>query len=307
MAFGEKLKFLREDKGLKQEDLARIMRVDRSTVGKWESDSSKPDFDKVLKLAEYFSVTTDFLLNNLKADALSNLVDCIRLDRDYGQFAKDIGVSENYMFDLCLGTIKAPPPKEILKKLSEDSDNILSIDYLELLEAAGYIDKKTTLQMRKKEVKEIEKFHTARKAENPDYIFPIDPSDLTKIPILGVIRAGQPIYAEENILGYTHIEKEKVNGNNIFALRVTGDSMNMLGIQENDIVIVREQPEVYNGEIGVVLVNGEDATIKKVYQTDGNITLMPQSTNPQHQPQIYDPKKIDVRILGKVIESRRKF
>lgn len=136
---------------------------------------------------------------------------------------------------------------------------------------------------------------------------PIDFKDMIKIPILGFIRAGNPIDAEEHIIGYDYIEKEKVNGSKLYELRVEGDSMNQEGIQEGDFVIVREQPEVYNGEIAVVLVNNHDATVKKFYQTDTTITLMPSSDNPDHAPIIFDSKKTEVKVLGKVIGTKRFF
>ncbi len=62
MSFGEKLKKLRESKDIKQEDLSKMLNVDRSTVGKWENNTSKPDFEKLLKISKYFEVSTDFLL-----------------------------------------------------------------------------------------------------------------------------------------------------------------------------------------------------------------------------------------------------
>lgn len=64
MLFGDILKALRENKDLKQEDIAKFMNVDRSTVGKWESSSSKPDYEKLVKLASFYGVSTDYLLGN---------------------------------------------------------------------------------------------------------------------------------------------------------------------------------------------------------------------------------------------------
>lgn len=127
-----------------------------------------------------------------------------------------------------------------------------------------------------------------------------DLSKLHRIPVLGQIAAGLPLYADENVEGYTYTELN--GGAEYFALRVTGDSMNALRINEGDIVIVRRQPEVENGEVAVVLVDGENATLKRFYQTESTITLMPQSTNPTHVPQVYDPAKTRVDVLGKVVK-----
>ena len=125
-------------------------------------------------------------------------------------------------------------------------------------------------------------------------------SDLQRIPILGRIAAGLPLYAEENIEGYTYTDLN--HGGEYFALRVKGDSMDALGIREGYIVIVRKQPMVENGEIAVVLVDHENATMKRFYRTGSTITLLPQSTNPNHQPQIYDLCQTNIEVIGKVVK-----
>ena len=108
------------------------------------------------------------------------------------------------------------------------------------------------------------------------------------------------MYAEENIEGYTYTD---LNGENeYFALRVKGDSMDALGIRDGYIVIVRRQSIVEDGEVAIVMVDHEDATMKRFYRTDSTVTLMPQSTNPAHKPQIYNLTKTTVEILGKVVK-----
>ena len=127
----------------------------------------------------------------------------------------------------------------------------------------------------------------------------IDLSNMKRIPILGRIRAGMPIYAVENIEGYTLTDLN--GGAEYFGLRVTGDSMNAARIHEGDIVIVRRQDIVENGQIAVVLIDGQDATLKR-FNRDGNIvTLMPQSTNPKNKALTYNLKNSSVKILGLVV------
>lgn len=125
------------------------------------------------------------------------------------------------------------------------------------------------------------------------------------MPVLGRVAAGLPIYAEENIEEY--IVCDFPNSEDYFALKVKGDSMNAAGINEDDYVIVRKQDIVDNGDIAVVLVNGDEATVKRFSRTDNTVVLTPQSMNPAHQVQIYDTKDVPVRVLGKVVESRHKY
>ena len=140
------------------------------------------------------------------------------------------------------------------------------------------------------------------KTDLPQSAIPIDLTSQHRIPILGRIAAGLPLYAEQNIEGYTLTDLN--GGAEYFALRVNGDSMNAARIEDGDLIIVRRQDEVENGELAVVMVGDDDATVKRFYSTGSTVTLMPQSTNPSHQPQIYDLKKTKVRVLGKVIEIK---
>jgi len=136
----------------------------------------------------------------------------------------------------------------------------------------------------------------------PDGAIPISPGTYHRIPILGYISAGLPLYAEQHIEGYTVTDLN--GGAEYFALRVHGDSMNALGINDGYLIIVRRQDEVENGQVAVVMVGDGDATVKRFYATESTVTLMPQSTNPEHQPQIYDTGKTPIRIIGRVVEVK---
>lgn len=126
-----------------------------------------------------------------------------------------------------------------------------------------------------------------------------------RIPILGYISAGLPLYADEHIEGYTYTERN--GGAEYFALRVKGDSMNASRINDGDILIVRVQPIVENGEIAVVRVNEDNATVKRFKREGDIVQLIPQSYNPEHQIQIYDLKKDKIDVVGKVIECKVEF
>lgn len=123
----------------------------------------------------------------------------------------------------------------------------------------------------------------------------------TRIPVLGRISAGLPLYAEENIEGYVYTELN--HGGEYFALRIKGDSMNAANIITGQIVVVRRQDIVENGEVAVVLVGDDEATVKRFYRDGDIVTLMPQSTNPAHIPQVYNLKNTQIHVLGKVVQS----
>ena len=141
---------------------------------------------------------------------------------------------------------------------------------------------------------------TGKSKKLADNLQSLDMETFHRIPILGRISAGLPLYAEQHIEGYTLTDLN--GGAEYFALRVSGDSMNAARIQDGDILIVRRQDEVENGEVAVVMVGDDDATVKRFYATGSTVTLMPQSTNPDHQPQIYDTTKTSIRVIGRVVK-----
>ena len=127
------------------------------------------------------------------------------------------------------------------------------------------------------------------------------------IPVLGYVRAGVPIEAVEEILDYEEISQEQARTGEFFALKIKGDSMEPK-ISEGDVVIVRKQSTVENGELAVVLVNGDDATVKKFYRSNNGVKLV--STNPKYDPFFYTPTEVDsfpISVIGRVVELRAKF
>ncbi len=128
-----------------------------------------------------------------------------------------------------------------------------------------------------------------------------------KIPVLGRVAAGLPITAVENILDYEEIPHSLAATGEFVALQIKGQSMEPR-IYEGDIVIVRVQPTAETGDLAVVIVNGDEATVKKIKILPEGILLQP--FNPAYQPFFYSKTDIEnkpVRIFGKVVELRAKF
>ena len=140
-----------------------------------------------------------------------------------------------------------------------------------------------------------------------DYLMDRKKSPKTRIPVLGKVIAGIPIEAIEEILDYEEITPDMACLGEYFALQIKGDSMEPK-FSNNDVVIVRKQEDVDNGDIAIVLVNGNEATVKKIKKFNGGINLIP--TNPSYDVLTYtndDIEKLPVRIIGKVVELRAKF
>ncbi len=119
-------------------------------------------------------------------------------------------------------------------------------------------------------------------------------------PLLGTVKAGYNYLAQENFIGYICMDKEVSDPENYFALKVTGDSMQPI-LYDNDIVIVHQQNDIENGQIGIVVIDGEEATVKKINKYNDHIDLIAFNS-------YYPPKRLDIdsnfKIIGKVVEAR---
>lgn len=209
MEMGDRIKFLRRQKGITQEELGQIVGVQKAAVQKWESGMTKNlKRDTIEKLSNYFGVRPSFLMG----------MDEEELKGEYNK-------------------------NEILKAVL---------------------------------------------------------GDITMLPIVGTIRAGEPILAMESVEGYFPMDNSILNiDKKYFFLKVKGDSMN-LEFKEGSLLLVEKTPCIENGEIGVVLVNAHEATVKKIVKNDNMITLIPMSSNHIHTPQMINLEKQQVEIIGKV-------
>lgn len=128
-----------------------------------------------------------------------------------------------------------------------------------------------------------------------------------KIPVLGTVAAGIPISAVEDILDYEEVPQSWQNQGEFFALKIKGDSMEPR-MESGDVVIVKQQSDANSGDTVIVLVNGDDATCKRLEKTENGIMLV--STNPKYPPMFYSLEDIQTKpvvILGKVVELRQKY
>lgn len=126
-----------------------------------------------------------------------------------------------------------------------------------------------------------------------------------KIPVLGVIHAGVPIEAVEDVLDYEEISKKMAITGTYFALKIVGTSM-APKLLENDVIIVKQQQDAKSGDICVVMVNGDDATVKRIKLDKNGLWLLPE--NPSFDALFYskeDVSTLPVKIIGKAVEIRR--
>lgn len=192
------------------------------------------------------------------------------------------GISQSYISLLEKGKRRASAI--ILKDLAP----IYDLDYLDLYEKAGYIDLIEDEKKNKYKVDEL---------GNP----------VVSVPLLGTVKAGYDYLAQENWIGTVDVDKKLADGNELFALKVKGDSMSPV-LVEDDIVIIKRQNDFETGDIVVAIVNGDEATIKKGKKSESSVLLQP--LNPNYEPLIFtydEMKTIPVIIVGIVKQLKREF
>ena len=124
------------------------------------------------------------------------------------------------------------------------------------------------------------------------------------VPLVGVVPCGTPLLAEENIEGYIPISRSLARpGGKYFLLRAKGDSMDQAGIEDGNLLLVRQQPSAEDGEKVVALIDDE-ATVKEFHQEKGVVVLKPKSKNKSHKPIVVSQ---NFMIQGIVVATIQKF
>lgn len=226
----------------------------------------------------------------LSKEELGKYLNQIRIDRDISlrEVYKRTGITFSHLSMIENGKRNVTPA--LLKNLAQ----LYNVDYIDLYEKAGYID-----LIKNDDTNLLKKIGAIPLSQNPNIV---------KIPILGTVKAGYDYLAQENIIGNIDVENSLVgDGTEYFALQVKGDSMSPIFI-EGDIVIIKKQNDCENNQIAIVIVNGEEGTIKKVRKTEQGIILQP--LNPAYAPMIFtneEIKSMPITIVGIVKQLKREF
>lgn len=139
-------------------------------------------------------------------------------------------------------------------------------------------------------------------ASQPSELRPHTDDRLRDVPLVGRIAAGSPMLATEDIETIMPLPEELVGSDPVFMLEVRGDSMVNAGILDGDYVVIRRQPDARDGEIIAALVDGEEATVKRLRRENGKVVLIPE--NDALEPMVFED---GVEIIGKVVSVLRKL
>lgn len=270
--FASRLKELREEKGLTQEQLSVRLNVGRSAVGMYEAGKRVPRFETIDKFADFFDVSPDYMRG--KVDNKHEWLLTPEEQAEMFEKVKAAALKEGKSL---------PPGVESLPDLCN------WVDFERM---------KEIMKSQRNYIRTLEK-------QNSDFR---ENRAAVRIPVLGRVVAGIPLEAITDIIDYEEIPPSMARTGKFFALQVRGKSMEPT-LRNGDVVIVRQQPNVENGEIAIVLVNGDEATVKEVKESPAGITLIGHNVA-VYTPHFYTRDQIEslpITILGKVVELRRKF
>lgn len=325
---GNRLKKLRLQKKLTQEELAEKLGITRGTYAHYEINKRQPDYETLQKLADFFNVSVDYLLGRtddpypyvpaykLKGELRHYLLSAMEIGSRVRILRESKGLSARQLAEAAsldptqiskIENGKSTPSLQALEricnvlgiKLSEffsDESSSLSPDLLQLLENAKKLppaERKALNEYLKVRLSYIDETSAAESVileQEEKYAG----DKVASIPLVGASAAGTPMTA----IGYYEGNFEVPRDWGDFAVRVRGDSMEPL-IPNGGYAFIRQQEEINNGEIALVKTAGEyedEVTIKRVRFLNGKVQLI--SENPAYEPMIYDMDRI--KILGKV-------
>nr|DAH65624.1 MAG TPA: Repressor protein CI [Caudoviricetes sp.] len=298
---------LLNEKEAKTAQVCRATGIPQSTFSDWKKGKSKPKSEKLQKIADYFDVSVDYLTGKsefrnsyeefeAKKSAAALINSRLKeMNMTVEELAEKANIPVNYINNL-----------KNYSQFNEDDYN--SMDKIAI--ALNLQPSVLKLALAKQEAPVYDNKITSIPSADFEPVgepFKLDISDYLDIPIVGSVRAGTPILAQDNIEGYQLTSKSNLcSDKEYFYLRVQGDSMNM-EFTEGSLLLIEKASWVENGSIAVVLIDGMEATVKKVIQNENMITLIPMSTNPEYVPHMYDVVKDKISIVGRVKQAIKTY
>lgn len=281
MIFTDRVKALIKERGITQDQFNKDVDISKNTLSFWEKEGRLPKPRKLLEIANYFHVSVEALTG----EADLNLINVKAIDAFLG-FLDDNGLVFEQNDD---GTVTIGKNGRYFRYPEVDFQNL----------CAGFQSQSNPEAAMKEWANTV--FHTKL---NPRDYFRVEPAyEGTGLPVYGDVSAGPGAFAEQRILGWEESDDYE-DEDEYFYLIVSGDSM-YPEIKDGDYILVHVQDWIEDGQIAVVVVDGE-GLVKKIERGEDFINLI--SINPYYPPRVFKEYEMNrVHILGHVVEVKRKF
>lgn len=319
----DRIKELRKEKGLTQEELAKMLGLSaKSNIANYENGANAPSDEVKLKMCEIFGCTMDYLMGKSEFKTDKENFDNYMINQNKLTILKTIyEYHQKYVIPCCLKEKDIDYIVELLsnvtgqnKKETKEKINsyVNSFDVDKRKKIRDFIN--IIIKEMINDLEDKSRFHyfatllDKENSKNKD-INTIS-NKLFNIPVLGKIAAGQPILAEEYLEGYLPVDPNiygMTTPDDYFYLKVAGESMN-LKVHNGDYALIHKQDYADDGDIIVAIVNGDDEATLKKYKiiNESTIALEPMSTLPM-EPIYVNLKDTNFKIIGKAIGQFGKF
>lgn len=287
---GSRLSALRKTTGKTQEEMAAYLGISRPAYTAYERGRRQPDYAILQRIADYYHVSVDYLLGRPGACGKYIAKKRAEYGKSLDRLAEEAGVSPRLLDGVESGAIY---PSDLSLQDLERIAEALKVSTIDLLlgrdsERHGMSTNETEWRVAGGE-HDLPPIHESSTlsygAKQPIHV-----------PILSEVTAEHPAPMEQNIIGYELVGSDEAQEGNHFYLRVKGDAMIGSRIRDGDLVLVSQHDEVEDGAVGLVLLNADEAVLRRVYFHDGVIIL--QADNPMNSPMVCLAK--DVELVGRV-------
>lgn len=302
-----RIKFLREENGLTQQDLANKLGGAKSTVAMYEKGDRKPSLEVLIKLSEIFNCSIDYIIgksnnrNGLDLGFYQKLYS--EIQNTYSEDFSSLKLSPKD--ENIYNSIVSSLPLERIIDTTEESE-IYDYIFSNYLKDRADIDDDIKNKIAKKVILFVE--YASDSKEFSDILYKnMKSSNSAVVLVYGTIPAGIPMEMIEDIIDTEEIDAKMLKGGKeYFGLKIKGNSMYPEYL-DGDIIILEKVDNCESGQDCVVMVNGNDGTFKRVFKNENGVILQP--LNSEFQPMVYTNEQIEklpVKVIGKVVELRRK-
>ena len=309
MNIGVNIKSIRQQKGFTQKELATKAHISRSYLADLENNRYNPSIDTLESISKALETPLTYLTEESAKAIIQNKLS--QLNMTFDDLSKKSGVpkiffdnldniqpdDQDYKYMYSIGAIINVQPRILCAALSKQEPPTYNGPSVTAEEDFG--NNPWTKFDKTLNIDELKELSAVYDAINKDM------SNVINIPIVGIVRAGKPILAQENIEGYLPTLKHFLdNDKDYFYLKVKGDSMDQ-EFKEGSLLLIEKTPCIENGQIGVVLIDSLEATVKKIVKNDNMITLIPMSNNPIYIPKMFDIQRDEIQIIGVVKQATK--
>ncbi|MCL2337760.1 MAG: XRE family transcriptional regulator [Firmicutes bacterium] len=289
MKTGQRIKKIRATKRLSTNDLSKLTGISQSAISKLENGKRRADIETLEKIAAALNVSTDRLIGESASSIINDRL--VELNVTLPELSEEAHVPVQWLQNL-----------DTFSPDAWTGDNDMPYKWItQVAEALGLSGSilRAALARQETPVYDGPKEMLANSETRSIGRF-------IKVPIIGTVMAGPNGLAYEDYQGEEIVDSSLVSGDHLFYLRIKGDSMIGDGILPGDLALVRETPEVEYGALAIVLVNGEEGTIKRVYYDDDSLTLI--ASNPTVPAKTFTKEEMNnVRIVGEVKMTLRSY